>query len=387
MIPFSSQQPRNEATPWSRFFPPGVNFDKPGLKDLARYVYSRPAGQAIGRLVEEHPVDLAHLHIYYGQLTGAILQPLREAGVPIVQTLHDLKLVCPVYSLMSHGQICEACQGHQFWRATAKRCNRGSLSRSLLSTVESYVSRWAGSVDLVDRFISVSHFQRDKFVELGVPAEKITTIHNFIETAGVEPETTPGDYLLYFGRIERLKGIFTLIEAAALAPNMPLVIVGRGEAEPEVARQIEARGLKNVKLLGFKQGADLEQIIRGSIATIVASEGYDNCPMAILESYSYGKGVVGSRIGGIPELVAHEEDGFIVAPGNAQELADRLNWLAEHRQEAVEMGLAGRRKVEREFNSEVHYRRLAEVYESLAPQGKHSTQRPTDELAEPVGAN
>ena len=172
------------------------------------------------------------MHIYYGQLTGAILQPLREAGVPIVQTLHDLKLVCPVYSLMSHGQICEACQGHQFWRATAKCCNRGSLSRSLLSTVESYVSRWAGSVDLVDRFISVSHFQRDKFVELGVPAEKITTIHNFIETAGVEPETTPGDYLLYFGRIERLKGIFTLIEAAALAPNMPLVIVGAARPSP-----------------------------------------------------------------------------------------------------------------------------------------------------------
>jgi glycosyltransferase involved in cell wall biosynthesis len=194
VIPFSTRQPKNSPTPWESYFPPGVNFDRPGARDLARYVYSRPAAEAIKRLLGDHRPDVAHLHIYYGQLTSSILAPLRKAGIPIVQTLHDFKLVCPVYSLLSHGQICEACQGHQFWRATTKRCNRGSLARSALSTVESYVSQRYGAVSAIDRFISVSNFQRAKLEELGVPGHKITTVHNFADTADVEPETTAGDY-------------------------------------------------------------------------------------------------------------------------------------------------------------------------------------------------
>ncbi len=365
VIPFCSAQPRNEATPWSKYFPPGVQFDHPRARDLARFVYNRSAEKSLRRLLREQFVDVAHLHIYYGQLSSAILPPLREAGVPIVQTLHDFKLVCPVYSLMSQGEICESCRGHQFWRATAKRCNRDSTARSLLSTVESYVSRWGGNVDLIDHFISVSNFQRDKLVELGVPAEKITTIHNYADTQTIVPETTPGDYLLYFGRIEQLKGIFTLVQAAKRVPEVKLLLAGRGEASAAVAQMIADERIDNVQLLGFKEGADLEKLIRGSIATIVPSEGYDNCPMAILESYSYAKPVIGARIGGIPELIRHGEDGFIFTPGEVDDLAAHLSWLFEHRQQAVEMGLAGHRKMVEEFNSEVHYERICQVYEKV----------------------
>lgn len=365
VVPFSSHQARDEATPWSGYFPPGVDFDRPGWRDLARFIYSRSAAKSLRRLLSDVQIDLAHLHIYYGQLTSAILPVLREAGIPVVQTVHDFKLVCPVYSLLSHGTICEACAGRQFWRATAKRCNRGSFKRSLLSTVESYVSRWVGNVDLVDHFISVSHFQRQKLIQLGVPAEKITTIHNFAETTDIRPETTPGEYLLYFGRIERLKGVFTLLEASKHCPEVRVVIAGRGEASDEVAQRVRDENLHNVELVGFVQGAELEQLVRGSIATILPSEGYDNCPMAILESYSYAKPVIGSRIGGIPELICDGQDGYIFAPGDAVALAEHLNWMNQHRDRAVAMGLAGRKKVEDEFNTEVHYQRIEAVYRQL----------------------
>jgi glycosyltransferase involved in cell wall biosynthesis len=362
VIPFSSRQARNEPTPWSRYFPPGVDFDSPGPLDLARYIYSRSAARCLRRLLTDEPIDLAHLHIYYGQLTGAILPVLREAGIPVVQTVHDFKLVCPVYSLMSHGAICEACQGHRFWQATARRCNRGSVARSALSTVESYVSRWLGNVDAVDHFISVSEFQRHKLIELGVPGEKITTVHNFGDTASIRPETKPGDYLLYFGRIERLKGVLTLVDAAKLVPQVRVLLVGRGEATAEIERRIADEQITNVELLGFQSGAALEELIRGSIATIVPSEGYDNCPMAILESYSYARPVIGARIGGIPELIDHDADGFVFAPGDAETLARHLDWFHAHRAEAVEMGLSGRRRVERDFNAETHFAQLRNVY-------------------------
>lgn len=366
VIPFASRQSRNLPTPWDKYFPAGVDFDRPGADGVLRFIYSRPAARSIARLLSDHRPDVAHLHIYYGQLTASILAPLRRAGIPIVQTLHDFKIVCPVYSLLSHGQICEACQGHQFWRATAKRCNRGSLARSALSSVETYVSHHYGAVSAVDQFIAVSNFQRNKLVELGVPAHKVTTVHNFADTGEITPETTTGDYLLYFGRIERLKGIMTLAEAARRAPHLPLVIAGRGEAQDELAAFVAEHRLHNVKLVGFQQGADLERLIRGSIATLCPSEGYDNCPMAILESYSYAKPVIGTQMGGIPELIVDGHDGFVVDPGDADALADRLDQLYRDRHRAVEMGLAGRLKVETEFNSEVHYQRVSAVYRRAA---------------------
>ncbi len=365
VIPFTAKQPQDEPSSWSEYFPEGVNFQSPTALDVGRFIYSHRAAQAMNRMLDEHPVDIAHLQIYYGQLTASILAPLRRAGVPIVQTIHDLKLVCPVYSLMSHGKICEDCQGKHFWKGIVKRCNRGSLARSALSVAEAYASRWLGAVDHIDQFISVSGFQRDKLVELGVPGEKITVVHNFIDVDPNEPEPVPGDYILYFGRIERLKGVYTLLDAAKRAPDVKLVLVGEGDAYDEVAGLIEEQGIGNVALRGFAKGDELKQLIQGSLATVLPSEGYDNCPMAVLESLGMGKAVIGSRIGGIPELVDDSEDGFLVTPGDGKDLAERMNWMWNHRSEVAAMGLRGRGKVVRRFDAQTHYLRIADVYRNV----------------------
>lgn len=387
VIPFAVEQEQNESSPWSGYFPPGVNFKSPGPRDIARFLYSWPARRAIRRLLREQSVDLAHLHIYYGQLTSSILAPLVDAGVPIVQTLHDFKLVCPVYSLLSHGTICEACQGKHFYRAVARRCNRGSIARSALSAAETYLSHWLGAVDRIDHFITVSDFQREKYIELGVPAERMTTVHNFADPALFDPAQGPGDYLLYFGRIEQLKGIYTLLEAAAQTPDVPLWIVGSGDAEPEVARIINERSLDHVRLLGFKGGSELHELIRGSIATILPSEGYDNCPMSVLESLALARPVIGSRIGGIPELVRHDVDGLLVPPGDADRLAHAMRCLAADRERAIEMGAAGRGKIETQFSPEIHYRRVLDVYCRVLGHSMPSDKtEPSSEQQEPIAA-
>lgn len=365
VIPFAAANPKNQMTPWAEYFPRGVNFERPGWVDLIRFIYSRSAAEAINFLLRENPISLAHLHIYYGQLTASILAPLQQAGIPIVQTLHEYKLVCPIYTLVSNGEICQACQGRDFWQATLKRCNRGSLARSLLSTVESYVSQALGSVRKIDRFIAVSDFQRRKLMELGIPAEQMSVIHNFIDTSGIEPNTKPGEYFLYFGRLERIKGVFTLLEAASSLQETPLLIVGTGEAEQELAAIVETRELQHVRLLGFKQGEELHELIRHSICCILPSQWYENCPMSVLESYSFGRPVIGSNIGGIPELIADGVDGFLVPPGDTNALQQQMLWMAEHRCQAVEMGLAGRRKVEEHFNSEIHYAKIMDVYRQV----------------------
>ncbi len=367
VIPFAAENPKNEPTEWSRYFVRGADLQHPGPVDLARFVYNRPAGRAIARLTRETKPDLAHLHIYYGKLTAAILSPLKRAGVPIVQTMHDFKLICPVYSLVSNGKVCEACEGTHYLRALPRKCNRGSLARTALSVAESYVSRALGSWDAVDQFIAVSRFQRDKVVQYGLPPERVTTIHNFVSADAFRPGSGAGDYFLYFGRLEEGKGVHTLLSAAARVREVPLVLAGTGSAHDALARRIEAEGLGHVRLVGFKQGAELADLVRGSICTLLPVHWYENCPMSILESLAYARPVIASRMGGIPELVRDGEDGFLVASADVDQLADRLRWMADHRLEAAHLGQAGRLKVERDFHAAGHYERLLDVYRRVLP--------------------
>ena len=365
VIPFASSQPQNQQTAWSKYFPDGVNFDTPTIKDISRFLYSKAAAKAINRLVLDNQPHVAHLHIYYGQLTTSILTPLKEAGIPIVQTLHEYKLVCPVYTMISNGEVCEACQGHDFWKAAVKKCNRGSLSRSLLSAVEAYISRQMGAIEQVDHFITVSDFQRRKLIDLGVPKEKLTRVHNFIDTSHIVPSSKQGEYFLYFGRLERLKGIFTLVEAAATIPDVPLIILGDGEARQELENWLAQRNLTHIKVLGAKKGAELKEFIANSICSILPSEWYENCPLAVLESLAYGRPVIGTDIGGIPELITDGVDGYVIPCKDSETLRERMVYLAEHRDEALEMGLAGRQKVMTQFSADKHYQEILDVYQKI----------------------
>lgn len=365
VIPFASAQPRNLPSQWADYFPPSVDFQNPKPRDILNFVYSVSAAGAIRKLITSAAPDVAHLHIYYGQLTASILGPLKARGIPIVQTLHEFKTVCPTYSLFSQGEICEACEGRHFWRAATRRCNRGSFLRSALSATEAYVSRWAGAIDKVDHFIAVSDFLRDKVISLGLPADKVTTIHNFMDCTGIDPADQPGNYLLYFGRLERIKGIYTLLEAVTPLIDTPVFIVGDGSEMIPLQHEIGERGLKHVKLLGFKQGAELENLIRGCICTIAPSEWYETFGLTLVESFAHGRPVVASRIGGMTEVVDDGMDGFLVPPGDAVALRERLEWMTIHRTEAVEMGHRGRAKVELKFSPAHHYQQLMGVYKEL----------------------
>ena len=365
VIPFTAVSPKNEPSEWEHYFPRGADFEHPGVGDLLRFLYSRDAAKSIQQLLNDTNIDLAHFHIYYGKLTASILGELKGAGIPLIQTLHEYKLTCPVYSHLSNDEICEACAGKHFWRALPKRCNRGSIARTTLSVTEAYVSKMLGAVEKFDHFISVSHFLRKKMISHGIAKNKISTVHNFVDVSDITPNFSTGEYVLYFGRIHQSKGILTLIKAAAPLKQVPLYIVGDGEAMPEVQRIIEQNGSEHIHLLGFKQGDELRELILNSICTVLPSEWYENCPMAVLESYAYGKPVIGADIGGIPELIQDGVDGFLVPSGEQDALRERLLWMAEHKNDAVEMGRIGRQKMETEFNADIHYERIMNVYQQF----------------------
>lgn len=362
VIPFTAHSPDNLATEWNRFFPRAADFEKPGPGDVFRFVYSLSAKRAIRQIIEQFHPDIAHLHIYYGKITASILAELKRAGIPIVQTLHEYKLICPVYTLVSNGHICEACEGHHFWRALPRRCNRGSLARTALSVLESYVSHWLGAVHQVDRFIAVSNALRQKMVQHGLPEEKIVTLHNWVDCTEIPPAKQPGEYFLYFGRIERIKGVFTLIEASAQIPSIPLLLVGEGEARSEVVDLIRSKGYLHIRWLGFKSEIELRELIHRSICTVIPSEWFEPFGMTVLESFSHGRPVIGTSLGGLPEMIDHGINGFLFEPGDAAMLASYLDWMSRHPHQAVAMGQAGRAKVEESFSPESYYEGLMKIY-------------------------
>jgi glycosyltransferase involved in cell wall biosynthesis len=296
-------------------------------------------------------------------LTASILKPIVEADVPIVQTLHEYKLTCPVHSHLSQGEICEACAGHAFWRALPRRCNEGSLARTALSVLEASVSRALGDAHHVDHFIAVSDFLRDKMIEHDVASpDDITTVHNFVDPDRLEPSRQRGEHVLYFGRIAPEKGLRTLIDAAAPLTDLPVRIAGTGEQRETLEADLARRGLDHIQFVGFQNGEKLWDLVRGSICTLLPSEWYENCPLAVLESLACARPVIGADIGGIPEIVDDSVDGWLFPSGDEAALREALVWMQTHRSEAVEMGQQGREKIEEQFSPARHYQQVREVY-------------------------
>ena len=262
--------------------------------------------------------------------------------------------------------ICNSCEGQKFWKAIPRKCNRNSFTKTLISVTETYFSRYMGSVSKVDHFIAVSDFMKSKMIENNIDEHKISVIHNFITVTRQRPVIpSNSNYFLYFGRVERVKGMLTLIKAFEMLPDIDLIIVGEGSMMGDIESELEASQLNNVSLVGFKQGAELENLIENCIGTILPSEWYENCPMSILESFAFGKPVIGTRIGGIPELINDGKDGFLIEVANVNELSEKIKWMHINRSQSYNMGLDGYKKMITEFSPQKHYEKLKMLYTKI----------------------
>ncbi len=362
VIPFCMAAPENAPTRWSRFFPDGADTRRAPLRHAMRYFYNADARHKLEMLLDEvGPVDVAHLHIYHGKQTPAILPALRARAIPVLQSLHEYKLACPVYTLQRGDTPCDLCVRGSDLNALRHRCKDGSLLRSLVMVAEKTTARMLGDVRLVDRFICVSDFQRQIMKRAGIPAAKLATLHNFVDTNRIRAARGHDDYLLFAGRIETLKGIETLLEAVRIT-GQRLVIAGTGNWRPTLERRIKT--LPQVRYVGFRSGRALRDLIAGAKAVVVPSQWYENCPMSVLEAKAAARPVVGARIGGIPELVREGRDGFLFEPGNVADLVRALQALdrANHRS----LSDAAREDAVARFSCPAHLDRLMRHYRDIA---------------------
>ncbi len=367
VIPFCIKNPANHPSKWARYFPCGADTGTAPVRDALRYFFNAEARAKLRQLLDQAgPVDVAHLHIYHGKHTPAILSVLREHGIPIVQSLHEYKLACPVYTMQRDGKPCDLCIGGSVLNCVRHRCKDGSVLRSAVMAAEQMSARILGDVRLIDRFFCVSDFQRQIMARASIPTAKLHTLPNFVNTDEVSARPGHGNYLLYFGRIEELKGVPTLLKAVAQSGHQ-LRIAGDGKWRPEMERRIE--GQDNVAYLGFQHGAALQRLVGRATAVIVPSEWSENCPMSVLEAKALGRPVIGARIGGIPELVREDLDGFLFEAGNVGDLVRALATL--DRADHASLSRNARQDAEARFSQAVYLKSLLRHYRDCQPAGAH----------------
>ena len=364
VVDFSMQDPRNRPSEYASYFSPpmdlqAVRLSPSSAKTAWRFLDSRPAADRIRSLVRDHSPDIAHLHSINHQLTPSIIRVLREERVPVVMTLHDYKLVCPAYTLLAGGAICERCSGGRWYSAVTTNC-RG-LARSPLLSAESYMQHGRmRSYDGVTLFLSPSQFLADKFRQMGF-THPIEVLPNPLTTPPSDEARGPGEHFLFVGRLVPEKGLRTLC-AAVLRAGVTVKIAGDGPVLDELRRDFDR--YPSIDFLGRVPPDRARALMRDARATLVPSEWYENQPMVILEALSQGTPVIASNLGGNPELVRDGETGLLHNRGVVADLASKLQYAREHSDEMAAMGARGRSFAAR-FAPAEHLRLLLGVFDRV----------------------
>ncbi|MGD0883707.1 MAG: glycosyltransferase family 4 protein [Thermodesulfovibrionales bacterium] len=370
VIDFSMRHQDNLPSDYSEYFVSSVDYHEKkrtlygAAKEAVKFVHNQEAIRNISRILAREKPQIAHLHNIYHQITPSVIPALKKAGVKVILTLHDYKLLCPSYYMLANGSICSECAGRHFYHAALRRCQDGSLSTSILLAAEAYWHKVFKHYEMVDLFLAPSRFIADLMAQNRIDRKKIVVLPNGIDTTEYKPSRIDKNYILFFGRISKVKGINTLLSAyKGLTRKLPLRIVGSGPYKEKLQMQHP-----DVEFIGYKSGDELKQLIAEASFSVVPSEWYENCSMSVLESMACGKPVIGSNIGGIPEQIADGTSGFLFEHSNADDLGKKMARLIQNKELRRDMGEAGRKIIERKYSLVEHCNKLAGIYEELINQ-------------------
>jgi glycosyltransferase involved in cell wall biosynthesis len=339
----------------------------------ARTVWSSVSRNELYRLLKECKPDIVHFHNTFPLISPAAYYACRDLGVPVVQTLHNYRLFCPAAAFFRDGHVCEDCLEKSRWQAVRHACFR--QSRSATSAVVTMLSfhHWYGTwTKLVDCYIALSEFSRAKFIEAGLPIEKIVVKPNFVLP---EPGVGRGlrEYAVFLGRLSEEKGLQTLLQAwAQVNPSCTLRIIGDGPLLNEIRSEISRSGFSNIRLDGRLPREESLKVLQGARILILPSNCYETFSMTIAEAYACGTPVIASRLGAIQEIVHDGRTGLHFTPGDADDLARKVEWAWTHPNEMREMGQNALAEYEAKYTAERNYKMLMEVYQQAIQEARKS---------------
>ena len=352
---------------------------KSTLAEMRNFFYNPEATNKIEELIKAEKPDIAHIHLFWGSgISPSITKVLKKYHVPLVQTVHDYRMVCPIALFMDrNGQVCERCKGKAFYKAGVYNCSHHGRVRSILMAAEMYYhNKFFYPTEVVNGFIFVSNFAYKKHLQFmpRMIEANTTVLYNFTPSDGRFTQNSDEKYFLYYGRLSYEKGINTFLEAMRSFPNLKVKVVGTGPIEAELIKKYKkdcASGsvgeaekcYENIQFLGYHSGGTLKELVQNAQFVCVPSEWYENNPMTIVEAYSMGTPVIGARIGGIPEIIEEGKTGYCFKTGNVDDLkrvVQKVSSIKEDEYNAMRQNAFC--FYQNHFSPEHHYSKLMDFY-------------------------
>jgi glycosyltransferase involved in cell wall biosynthesis len=329
-------------------------------------VWSRRAHAELTELLRADRPDVVHVHNTHLVISPAALHACDAAGVPVVQSLHNPRLICPAATFFRNDEVCTDCLGKRFaYPGIVHACYRGSRLQTAMAAAVSSIHRglktWRDRVDL---YVTFTDFYRDLFVGFGLPAEKIVVKPHFVAPDPGAAAAVDDGYVLFVGRLQPEKGVETLLEAWRTLPDVPLKVCGTGPLDGSLTAAIAAGRLGDVELLGQQDRAEVFRLIKGARLVVWPSLGYsETFGLVAIEAYACGRPVIASRVGVMAEIVEDGVTGLHFDAGDPVDLAAKVRWAVDHPAELQRMGSTARERFEQRYTADANYGMLMDVYE------------------------
>jgi len=332
-------------------------------------IWSKGTYNELKSLVKTEKPDICHFHNIFYLISPSAYNACVDAGVPIVQTLHNFRFFCVNGLLMRDGKTCEKCLGKLPWRGVINGCYRDSIFYSAGIALMEGVHRLLNTLSCkIDAYIVFTEFSRQKFVECGLPQKKIFLKPNFLADPP-KPMYNSGGYGVFIGRLSAEKGLKILLDAVktlnATNNTFRFKIIGAGPQEAELERAVKDENIPNFEIVGRQSFSACMDFLKESSFLLLPSICYEGFPMAIREAYACGKPVIASRLGAMAELIDDTKTGLLFEPGNSADLAVKIKWMVENRNDCIEMGKNARRVFEKKYTAEKNYKTLMEIYHAV----------------------
>jgi glycosyltransferase involved in cell wall biosynthesis len=323
----------------------------------ASTIWSMQSADDVGRLVARFAPDVIHVHNTFPLISPSLYWTADRLQVPVVQTLHNFRLLCPQAIFLRDGKICEDCIGKLPWRAVTRKCYRESALQSAVVTGMLATHRALGTYrERVTRYIALNRFARDKYVEGGLPAHLFRIKPNFVPS-GMVPAWHGRSGGLYVGRLSSEKGLDVLADAVQRLPGADIDVIGGGPLEDL------ARSTFGERYLGYRPLEEIMTRMGNAQFMVLPSICYENSPRTIVEAFASGLPVIASRLGALPDIVRDSVTGLLFEPGSAADLARKMAWASANPAQMMRMGQAARAEYEARYTPERNYAMLMDIYE------------------------
>ncbi len=326
-------------------------------------IWNRSVYRELRDLFRQEKFDIAHFQNTFPLISPAAYYAAQAEGVPVVQSLRNYRLMCPNALFFRDGHVCEDCMGKTPpWPGVVHSCYRDSKAQSAgvaaLITTHRLMNTWQKKVDT---YIALTEFVKQKFIQAGMTAEKIVVKSNFLQyDPGIREGQ--GDYAVFVGRLTPEKGVWTVLKAWEKLDGIPLKIVGDGPLLEEMKAYCQAHKLTTIEFMGHRKGDETQQIMKNARFLVFPSEWYETFGRVAMESFACGVPVVASRLGAVAEVVDDQQTGLHFTPGDADDLAEKVQRLWSDNALATQMGATSRQVFEQKYTAQSNYTLLTQIY-------------------------